>query len=129
MNIKNYSLNSFNEYKKLITLLYNILFNTNLIFNEVKSIFESYNTNTNNSKKKIRQIFNFILRFKMSGDLIQAYEARRINNKFPSLYDDSIKILTTQDRLLAQYSIIENDINFISKYTNDEIPFLFFNLK
>ena len=116
-------------YKKLITLLYNISFNTNYNFNNVKHKFELYNISTNDVKKKMGYIINFILRFKSSGDMIQAYEARRKNNIFPSLYDDSIKILTTQDRVLSQYAMIEGNINFISKFTRDEIPYLFYNLE
>ncbi len=126
-NLKKYSLHSFSEYKKLVCVLYNILYNTNYDFDIVKNKFESYNTNL--SKKKMRQIFNFILRFKMAGDMVQAYEARRTNTTFPSLYDNSIKILTTQDRLLSQYSMIEENINFISKFTDDGVPYLFYNLE
>ncbi len=128
MKIHNYINTLFNSISNNTNnLSKNILYNTNYDFDIVKNKFESYNTNL--SKKKMRQIFNFILRCKMAGDMVQAYEARRTNTTFPSLYDNSIKILTTQDRLLSQYSMIEENINFISKFTDDGVPYLFYNLE
>ncbi len=127
----NYRENSFKEYKKLIEILYFILFDMYKSFDEIKTIFENYKYLNNNTSKKIRIIISFLLRFKMIGDQLQANEARILNNTYKlntNNYNDYHRILTTQDRVLASYCMIEEDIIFVSKYSNGNNKYLLYHI-
>lgn len=128
-----YRKKSFEEYKNLVKTLYLILFYQDKTFDEIKLIFENYNyaNNNDNIHKKLRTIISFILRFKMIGDQLQANEARKINSNLSfenNEYHNYNRIITTQDRVLATYCMIEEDIMFISKYTDNKISYLLYNI-
>jgi hypothetical protein len=99
---------TFNSYYQLIQ----ILFNMNYSFNEV---------------------IKFILRFKIMGDKIQALEAKyrcSLLKDYDSTPEDILiqkRILATQDRPLAAFAMVENNINFISKATLKDKKVVFWN--
>ncbi len=78
-------------------------------------------------------IISFILRFKILGDKLQAFEAKSLCylKKIYNINDINIlfknRILTTDDRVLLGLCLFEGDISFISKITLNKKFILFFN--
>ena len=64
------------------------------------------------------EVIKFILRFKIMGDKIQALEAKyrcSLLKDYDSTPEDILiqkRILATQDRPLAAFAMVENNINF-----------------
>ncbi len=106
--------------KKLIHILYNIFSSENITnYRLIKNKLENYNTN----KNIISKIVNFILKFKIIGDQLQAYEA---DTKKLSIIDKK-RILTTQDRVLLAFCLIHDKILFVSKTKLNDKYYLIYN--
>lgn len=112
---------NFAEYKKLIHILY-VLFSSENIMNyrTIKNRLENYDSN----KSVIIKIIDFLLKFKIMGDQLQAHEADR---KKRSLTDKK-RILTTQDRVLLAFCLTHEEISFVSKTKIGDKYYMFYNL-
>ncbi len=79
------------------------------------------------------QIIQFILRFKILGDKIQAMEAKSkcyLKNVYDSSDEDikfNKRVLITEDRMLLGLCLMESDVSFISKMTINSTYILFWN--
>lgn len=112
--------NIFKEYQQLIILLYNIFSGLNLSnINQVKNELEKYTEN----KIHILKIIDFITKFKLMGDQIQAIEA---DNTKTSLFSEK-RLLTTQDRVLLIYCLTHPEVYFVSKALIDKKNYFFYN--
>lgn len=116
---------SFNSYKMIIVNIFNILNNNILTFNQLQNKIIS-NSLSDKENRILRYILLFLLRLKLLGDHIQAFEA---SNSYKAHFSsDLYRILTTDDRVLASYCLVNNNINFISKCTLNNMKFLVMNI-
>ena len=110
----------------MVTHIFNLLNNTNVLFDELQNKLLSFTSLSQKESKTLRYIILFLLRLKLLGDHIQAFEASNILTS--QNFDNNFRILTTDDRVLAAYCLVNNNINFISKCTLNNKQFLIMNI-
>ena len=125
INLFNISLNMINKKIKLTNNINHSYYNYFNYFKLIKKCkLLGYTKN---------QIIQFILRFKILGDKIQAMEAKSkcyLKNVYDSSDEDikfNKRVLTTEDRMLLGLSLMESDVSFISKMTIKGVYVLFWN--
>jgi hypothetical protein len=117
-NLYNIYISDFENYKLLVSELFYIYGGKNTSKKDIRlSLIENIELQ--------RKIYIFILKFKLIGDHLQAYEA---NKKISSINIKNNRILLTQDRVLLSFCLTNNNIKFISKCTCKEGRFILYNL-